>query len=253
MIRSIRAWMLCLGVCLALPAAAKTAPPAPVVVQTVPDSLNADWSKVPEYRLVPGDVLVLNYGPNELTTTGFLEREIIVRPDGRISVFPVGDVVAAGRTPRELEAALVDMLSVTLREPRVTIEVAKIAGNQVHVLGRVVRPGSYPAEPFVTATQAIAAAGGFSDDAARNSVVVFHRAGAREVSVQVLPLDRMVKQGSLAADKPLSRFDIVYVPRSTIGNYNTFVQQVIGPTGTVLSTALVGWELFHLDRVFFFH
>jgi len=215
-----------------------------------PDSVNADWSLVPEYRMVPGDQLNLNFGRDETAPSGFLERAVTVRPDGRISVFPVGDVIAAGRTVRELESALVDLLSASLKQPRVTVEVVKIAGNQVHVLGRVLKPGSYPADPFMTVAQAIAQAGGFSDDASRNSVLVFHRQGAREVSVALLPLDRMIKRGSLRADLPLSRYDIVYVPRSSIGNLNLFVQQVFSPAGEVLQTSLVGWEMFHLDRVF---
>ncbi len=229
------------GATLAAPATARDAGP---------DSINADWSRVPEYRLVPGDELILNFGPKENAPTGFLDRTVIVRPDGRISVFPVGDVVAAGHTPRELEAVLIDLLSASLKQPRVTVEVSKIAGNQVHVLGRVVRPGSFPADPFLTVMQAITAAGGFSDDAARNSVLVFHRVGGREASVAVLAVDRMLKRGSLAADLPLSRFDIVYVPRNTIGNVSVFTQQLFGPASTVLTSSLVGWELFHLDRVF---
>jgi polysaccharide export outer membrane protein len=218
----------------------------------LPDSTAGDWSKVAEYRIVPGDEMILNFGPSSESPTGFLERTLKVRPDGRISVFPIGDVVAAGRTPRELEAAIVDMLGTTYKEPRVTIEVTKIAGNLVHVLGRVTRPGSYPADPFVTVAQALTEAGGFTDDAARNSVVVFHRVGAREVSVAVLPLDRMMKHGSLAADMPLERFDIVYVPRNTIGNITVFTQQVFGSANLILNTGLVGWELFNLSKVYHF-
>ncbi len=234
---------LALALGLAAPAFG-AADPAP------PDSVDGDWSQVPEYRLVPGDQILLNFGPDEHQPTGYLQREMVVRPDGRISVFPIGDVIAAGRTPRELEAQLIDLLSASLKQPRVTVEVVKIAGNQVHVLGRVLKPGSYPADAFLTVAQAIAAAGGFQDDASRNSVVVFHRRGGREVSVEVLALDRMIKRGSLAADRPLQRFDIVYVPRNSIGNIGNFIQQTVGPTGSVLSASLVGWELFHLDRVF---
>jgi protein involved in polysaccharide export with SLBB domain len=224
--------------------------PAFGATDATPDSVNGDWSQVPEYRLVPGDQITLNFGPEEHQPSGYLQRDAVVRPDGRISVFPIGDVIAAGRTVRELESQLIDLLSASLKQPRVTVEVNKIAGNQVHVLGRVLKPGSYPADPFLTVAQAITQAGGFTDDASKNSVVVFHRRGSREVSVEVLALDRMIKRGSLAADRPLQRFDIVYVPRNSIGNINTFVQQTFGPAGTILSTGLVGWELFHLDRVF---
>ena len=248
MIRTVCAGLIVLASLLAgTPAGAAAPPPGNVAL---PDSVNADWSRVPEYRLVPGDQLTLNFGPSDVVPSGFLERATTVRPDGRISVFPVGDVVAAGHTVRELEASLVDLLAETYKQPRVTIEVTKFAGNLVHVLGRVAHPGSYPAEPFITVTQAIAAAGGFSDDAARNSVLVFHRLGAQELSVAQLPLDRMIKRGSLAADLPLARFDIVYVPRNSVGNLSVFLNQIFPPVSDALTTYMIGWELFHLNRVF---
>jgi polysaccharide export outer membrane protein len=208
------------------------------------DTTARDWSQVAEYRIVPGDLLRLDVGQLDPE----MVRDFRVRPDGRISVFPVGDIVAAGRTARELEAVLVEMLSAEYKSPRVTVILAEIAGNQVHVLGRVKNPGSYPAEPFVTLLQAITQAGGFEDDAARNSVVVFQRDGARTVKVTRIRLDEAVKAGRLDADYPLSRFDIVVVPRSTIGNINVFTRQFFGEQLPALQFMLLGWQLFHLDR-----
>lgn len=208
-----------------------------------------DWSVVPEYRIVPGDKLVLNFGPAPGSSTDVL-RDARVRPDGRVSVFPVGDVVAAGRTVRELEAALVQLLAAELKQPRVTVELEEVAGNQVHVLGQVKSPGSYPTGPFMTLSQAISHAGGFNDDAARNSVMVFHRDGARTVQVSRVRLDHAIKRGMLEADVPLSRFDIVFVPRSTIGNIDLFARQLFGGASLGLSAGLVGWELFNLEKVF---
>jgi polysaccharide biosynthesis/export protein PslD len=213
------------------------------------DSTGMDWSLVPEYRLVPGDLLRFNFGPRLDGATDFF-REGRVRPDGRVSVYPVGDVVAAGRTPRELEGVLIDLLAVELRQPRVTIEVAEMAGNQVHILGRVKSPGSYPVSPFMTVTQAISVAGGFEDDAEGNSVMVFHRDGARTLRVTRIPLDQAIKRGTLAADVPLARFDIVYVPRSTIGNIDVFARQFFGEPSQILNFGIMGWELFNLEKVF---
>jgi len=215
------------------------------------DSSGMDWSQVPEYRLVPGDELVLNFGPQvDAPTNADLIRKQRIRPDGRVSVFPVGDVVAAGRTVRELEAEVVGLLGAELKRPRCTIEVSDVAGNQVHVLGRVESPGSFKAEPFLTVSQAVARAGGFKDDAAGNSVLVFHRDGARTVRISRLRLSDALKHGRLDADVPLGRFDIVYVPRSTIGNINVFARQFFGDNLHILNFALTGWELFNLDRVF---
>jgi polysaccharide export outer membrane protein len=206
-----------------------------------------DWSRVPEYRLVPGDRLYLDIGPRQDGNRD--TREVTVRPDGRITVYPVGDVVAAGLTPMELQRSITSLLAVEQRSPRITVELVTAAGNMVHVLGRVDRPGAVPAGPFMTVMQAIAAAGGFKDDAARNSVIVMHRDGAHTLRVARLRMDRLMK-GEEYGDLPLSRFDIVYVPRSSVGNVSLFVQQFFGPLSSTLSSGLIGWELFNLDRVF---
>ncbi len=214
---------------------------------TYSDSTAMDWSRVPEYRVVPGDRLQLDFGRRG---DGAPElRDVRVRPDGRITVFPAGDVIAAGLTPMELQRNIVALLSADLKLPRVVVNVTEVAGNVVHVVGRVDKPGSYPAGPFVTVMQAITAAGGLKDDAARNSVVLFHRDGARTVSVSRIRLDRLLKGDDLA-DAVVGRFDIIFVPRSTLGNINVFAQQFLAPAGSLLSSSLIGWELFNLDRVF---
>jgi protein involved in polysaccharide export with SLBB domain len=97
--------------------------------------------------------------------------------------------------------------------------------------------------------QAITAAGGLKDDASRNSVLLFHRDGAHTVEVSRIRLDRL-QHGDDLADQVVGRFDIIFVPRSTIGRIDVFAQQFIQPVGSAFSSALVGWELFNLDRVF---
>jgi polysaccharide export outer membrane protein len=241
----------CILFALAVPLAAHGAPPPPmrqdVVIQG--DTTGFDWSRVPEYRIVPGDVLVLNSGPSEGAPID-VERRQIVRPDGRITLFPVGDVVAAGHTPSELEQVIVDLLAAEYRNPRMVVSVVEFAGNQVHVMGRVRNSGSFPASPYMTVVQAITAAGGFEDDAARNSVMLFHRDGSRTVRVSRLRIHDSLKSGRLDADLPLSRFDIIYVPRSTIGNINVFTRQFFTENLGALQFVMTGWELFNLERVY---
>lgn len=214
-----------------------------------PDSVGMDWSRVPEYRLVPGDVLRFNFGPNAFNQQDVV-REARVRPDGRLSVFPVGEVIAAGRTIRELQSATVELMSSEFRIPRVAIELYEVAGNRVHVFGQVRSAGTFVVTPFMTVSQAIAAAGGFENDAASNSVLVFRRDGARTVQVARVKLAHSLKRASLEGDLRLSRFDIVFVPRNTIGNIDQFVRQFFTETAPLFNTSITGWELFHLDRVF---
>jgi protein involved in polysaccharide export with SLBB domain len=98
--------------------------------------------------------------------------------------------------------------------------------------------------------QAIAQAGGFEDDAARNSVVLIRRNGARTVAVQRIRISDAMRRGDFSNDPMLSRFDLVIVPRSTIGNVNVFVRQFFVENSQALQVGIVGWELFNLERVY---
>src|SRR5262245_33053379 len=140
----LRRYFLLVVLCLGLPAAARAN-----TTLTPNDSTAMDWSRVPEYRIVPGDRLILDYGHRPDNGTPDV-REAWVRPDGRITVFPAGDVVAAGLTPMELQRNIIALLSADLKLPRVVVSVAEVSGNVVHVMGRVDQIGSYPAGPFVT-------------------------------------------------------------------------------------------------------
>ncbi len=242
MTRTIAKALSCLTLLAALGAV-----PARAQDPNASDTSGMDWSRVPEYRIVPGDKLSIDLGPKPDGLESI--REVTVRPDGRITLYPVGDVIAAGMTPMELQRSIVALLSADLRAPRATVEVVSMAANLVHVLGRVERPASVPATAFMTVSQAIAGAGGFSTDAARNSVLLIHREGAHSVAVRRLRLDRFLK-GESYVDPIVSRFDIVYVPRSTIGNVSQFLNQLFGGTNAAAQTAFVGWELLNLDRVF---
>jgi polysaccharide biosynthesis/export protein len=223
----------------------------PSAAQSPPDTTALDWSSVPEYRIVPGDELTLDFGPRA-DLNGDILREVTVRPDGRITVFPVGDVVAAGLSSRELETELVKLLSGDIRAPRVTVEITKLAANVVHVLGEVEHPGSYPADAYMTLVQAITAAGGFSENAAKNQVLVFNRNGANTVKVAMVRVDDLLNSKGLQGDLRLSRFDIVYVPRSAIGNIDVYSRRLFGSLTNATTLALEGWELFNLDRVYAF-
>ncbi len=234
--------VLAIVLCLALPAAnARGAQPDN---RTPIDEI--DWGSVPEYRIVPGDELELDFGPRE-TFDSHMINAVVVRPDGRITVYPVGDVVAAGHTPVEVQTEITRLLTGTYRNPRMTVEVTKSAASRIHVLGRVKKPGSVAAGALPTLMQALSEAGGFEDDAARGSVIVMRRVGLGSVVVTRVRVDRMLRSGG---DIPLNRFDIVYVPRSTIGNLDLFVSQFFNPLSTVGTTGMLGWELFNLDKVF---
>ena len=110
----------------------------------------------PEYRLQPGDVIKIRffYNPG-------LSVKVLVRPDGRISLDLVGEVVAADMTPNQLSELLYDLYSTELKDPSVTVVLEMQAFKPpVYVAGEVNIPGLYNIENNMTALQAVIGAGG---------------------------------------------------------------------------------------------
>jgi len=213
-----------------------------------PESLAYSVDDLP-YRVAPGDLLNVDYGV-VLDGRPLRTDAVLVRPDGMITLNPIGDIRAAGLTTTELNESLQEKYKAIYREPHVTIAVAKLAGNFVHVLGEVRSPGSYEVTPNATVLQAIARAGGASDGAALGNVILMRRTGPTSLVARRVPVNRAIKQGLASADPYLRRFDIVYVPKTTIASIDQFVSQHIEKLLFVPQGYIYGWEAFHMERVF---
>jgi polysaccharide export outer membrane protein len=104
-----------------------------------------------------------------------ISKSIPVRSDGKISLPLVGEVQAAGQTPRKLEVEIADRLKNYISEPEVTVMVQEIKSQRFNVLGMVARPGSYVLTNSPTVLDAIALAGGFRDFAKQKSMYVLRQ------------------------------------------------------------------------------
>ena len=121
-----------------------------------------------EYYLGPGDIVEVLVWKNP-----DLSRQIQVRPDGKVSLPLIGDVHAAGLTAEELSTAIAQELSVYYKEPpEVATIVKEVNSFFVFVLGEVATQGKIVATHGITLLQAIALAGGFSEFASKNKVMV---------------------------------------------------------------------------------
>lgn len=100
-------------------------------------------------------------------------EDVVVRPDGKISVPLLDDVVAAGLTPAELKTVLVDGLSEFITAPHVTVVVREVRSKRVYVLGEVAREGILMLSSGMRVVDAIASSGGFGTFADRSSIKVF--------------------------------------------------------------------------------
>ena len=142
-----------------------------------------------------------------------LSGEVIVRPDGIVSVPMAGHIQAGGEAPEDVEKVLAKNLSKYLKdEPVVTVSLLRMDGNIVYVLGKVNRPGAYPVVTQVDVAQALALAGGLNSFADEDSIKVLRRdarGGQKSLSFDYSD----VKKGKrLDSNIVLQSGDLVIVP-----------------------------------------
>lgn len=120
-----------------------------------------------EFIIGPEDILEITVWRNN-----DLSREVVVRPDGRISLPLIGDILARGRTADELAQAIKDALTVYKENPEVSVSVKQVNSYIIYVLGEVNQPGKFQLKSHTTVLQAIALAGGFTQFASRDDMQV---------------------------------------------------------------------------------
>jgi len=141
-----------------------------------------------------------------------LSRTLPVRPDGKITLPLLGDVQAAGKTPRKLQQELHDSLASFVAVPEVAVIVQEVKSQKFSIIGQVAKPGSYPISESMTVLDAIAQAGGVGIYAKSNSIYVL-RMRPDGSSVQ-LPFHykQVLKGANLSQNVKLQPRDTIVVP-----------------------------------------
>ncbi len=132
------------------------------------------------YLLNAGDVLDISVWNEES-----LQKQLIVLPDGMISFPLAGELQAEGQSVSELQAALKNKLAEYLSAPVVTVSVANVSGNTVHIMGKVLKPGNFMMSKSTDVMQALSMAGGLSPYAEENNIIVLRRNGDAQQVISV--------------------------------------------------------------------
>ena len=101
-----------------------------------------------------------------------LSADVIVRPDGKISLPLLNDVPAVGRTPEQLAGEIAKIAAKYVQDPGATVIVKEIHSRTVYVVGEVSKPGSFPLGGEMTVLQALGEAGGFLEGAKKSAVLI---------------------------------------------------------------------------------
>lgn len=176
----------------------------------------ADWTDAePEYLLYPGDEIEV-----ATPTAPELTKTLKVGPDGRIALPLVGQIMAADRTLFELETAASAAYASQLVRPVVSVTLKQAGPLKVWVDGEVRTPGVYDMAGDIDAYQAIIQAGGFLPSGRQQEVALIRRGpGGRMMRA----LDLRPRRGEIVA---LRRGDILFVPRTSLGELANFFTQV---------------------------
>jgi polysaccharide export outer membrane protein len=147
------------------PPAANASPTTSVVAPTLPK----------DYVIGVADILNVVFWRDK-----DMSAEVVVRPDGKISLPMLNDVPAAGMTPEQLAVSIQDAAKKFIRDPGATVIVKEIRSRKVYVVGEVTKPGTFPLESDMTVLQAIAQAGGFVDGANKGDIVIVRTENGQE-------------------------------------------------------------------------
>lgn len=158
------------------------------------------------YSPGPDDVLMISVWKEEALT-----REVVVRPDGKISFPLIGDVDVQGRTIGELRDEIQAKMDEFSPGAPVSIMITKVNSPKVFVVGKVVRPGVYLMTERMTVVQALALSGGVTPFAASDDIIVLREARGK---TQTLPFDydAVAKGKYLEQNIYLNRGDTIVVP-----------------------------------------
>ena len=152
----------------------------PVISEQTPQASAAN--PAPAATVVPPGYVI---GADDLLSIRFwsdaqLSADVVVRPDGKISIPLLNDVQAAGLTPEQLNAALEQAASKYIAEPDATVIVREVRSRKVYVLGQVARPNSVALNTDMNVLQVLTAVGGLLEYADKGNIVMVRSENGRE-------------------------------------------------------------------------
>jgi polysaccharide export outer membrane protein len=194
-------------------AAAQTSPPAPPAQSTMPAGAATAAAPRPTDPVVPpgyvigtDDVLAIVYWKDKEMTS-----EAQVRPDGRIALPLINEVVAAGLTPEQLREKLTEESKKYMEDANITVVVRQINSRKAFITGEVNKPGTYPLTSPITVMQLIAMAGGLREYADAKRIVIMRTENGKPTSLRFNYKD-VIDGKNLEQNIQLKPGDTVVVP-----------------------------------------
>jgi polysaccharide export outer membrane protein len=165
-----------------------------------------------EYLIAPGDTLNVFVWQNPDVSI----QNMPVRPDGKISAPLVGDMIASGKTSKQLAHDISETLVAYIKDPLVTVTVVGFVGGyaqQVRVVGEAVKPQALPYRKQMTLLDVMIQVEGLTPYADGNKAKLVRRAGEQDIETRVR-LEDLVKKGDMGANIEISPGDVIIIPEA---------------------------------------
>ncbi|MCG8591495.1 MAG: polysaccharide export protein [Proteobacteria bacterium] len=188
-----------------------------------------------EYRVGPPDQLVVFILPEPA-----IERTVVVRPDGMISIDLVGDIPASGRTVAEIAGDIESRIARFKRDAKVTVSVGLARSALITVSGEVREPATLPLERDTRVAEAIGLVGGTTLFAAKRRLRVVRSEG-NTVTVFKVNLSA-IERGDLSTNILLKGGDIVVVNPTYIVQFGYILNQLLFPFQGAFGAAATGFS-----------
>ena len=159
-----------------------------------------------DYNLGAGDLVQVVVWKNE-----DVSGEFRVRPDGKFSMPLIGDILAEGSTADSISMQVEQKLKLFIESPYVSTIVVEAASNRIYVLGEVVNPGAYAVDGSLTVLQALALAGGFTEFASKEKMVLVRGVGVVQISTK-LSYSKILRTPGEESNPIMERGDTLVVP-----------------------------------------
>jgi len=183
-----------------------------------PDEIEVYCSKVPEIHL---------------------QRQRI-RPDGKVTFEALGEIYAAGKTPKELAAILhekiLSLYALTGKNP-IDVRIAAYRSKVFYVLGQVYLPGAKSYTGRDTVLNAVAKAR-VNPMAWLERIQVIRPSADKDVAPKIFEVNfkNMSIHGDTSKDVLLEEGDIIYVPPTIIAKIALMMEEFLRPIGRAFST-----------------
>jgi len=212
-------------------------------VQSPPPTTETAAQGAPAYRLRPGDTINIDF-----LTDRSLTFETPITPAGTVTLPLAGEVKAAGKTVEELAADVNERMSPYLLGAGASVVMVSVGDQPVFVIGEVAKPGRVDSPEPLTVSRAVASAGGFLPTAQTGSVMVVRTVGVERPTAYQVDISRVLSAEDLAQDMELLSNDVVYVPKSFIGNVGEFVSLFFNSIIPAQLFYLHGYDMTHPEN-----